>query len=126
MRLVPMPKLARVDGAVAITLNDEDSLACAARPYADRTMTPTNAMTVVRIEPSYHPVPHRVSTGVALNSHSGMAIPSAARVQCDRVGVVITYVICALVWGTTWFAIRVSIAPEGYPAFLSAAIRFTI
>lgn len=36
------------------------------------------------------------------------------------------YVACALVWGTTWFAIRVCIGPGGYPSFLSAALRFTV
>ena len=41
--------------------------------------------------------------------------------------VVLAYVVCALVWGTTWFAIRVTIIGEGaYPTFESAALRFTI
>jgi drug/metabolite transporter (DMT)-like permease len=39
---------------------------------------------------------------------------------------VIAYVVCALVWGTTWYAIRVCIQPGGYPPFLSAALRFTL
>jgi drug/metabolite transporter (DMT)-like permease len=39
---------------------------------------------------------------------------------------IIAYVVCALVWGTTWFAIRVCIGPGGYPPFISAAERFTI
>jgi drug/metabolite transporter (DMT)-like permease len=38
----------------------------------------------------------------------------------------IAYVLCALVWGTTWFAIRVCIGPGGYPPFVSAALRFTL
>jgi drug/metabolite transporter (DMT)-like permease len=38
----------------------------------------------------------------------------------------IAYVTCALVWGTTWYAIRVCIGPGGYPPFLSAALRFTL
>ena len=38
----------------------------------------------------------------------------------------LAYVVCALVWGTTWYAIRVCIGPGGYPSFLSAALRFTI
>lgn len=38
----------------------------------------------------------------------------------------IAYLVCALVWGTTWFAIRVNIAPGGYPPLLGAALRFTI
>lgn len=40
--------------------------------------------------------------------------------------VVIAYLICAAVWGTTWFAIRVSIGTEGYPTFVSAALRFSL
>ena len=36
------------------------------------------------------------------------------------------YLVCALTWGTTWFAIRVSIAPGGYPTYQAAALRFTI
>ncbi len=38
--------------------------------------------------------------------------------------IVATYLICACVWGTTWFAIRVSIGPDGYPTFAAAALRF--
>ncbi|HTE51546.1 MAG TPA: DMT family transporter [Kofleriaceae bacterium] len=40
--------------------------------------------------------------------------------------VVACYLICALVWSTTWFAIRVCIGPGGYPTFPAAAMRFTI
>lgn len=36
------------------------------------------------------------------------------------------YVVCAVVWGTTWFAIRVCIGPGGYPTFGAAAARFTL
>jgi drug/metabolite transporter (DMT)-like permease len=39
---------------------------------------------------------------------------------------VLAYVVCALVWSTTWYAIRLCIGPGGYPVFLSAALRFTI
>ncbi len=38
----------------------------------------------------------------------------------------VAYAVCALVWGTTWYAIRVCIGPGGYPSFLSAALRFTV
>src|SRR5262249_15527850 len=40
--------------------------------------------------------------------------------------VVGAYLLCALVWGTTWFAIRVSIAPGGYPTYEAAALRFSV
>jgi len=39
---------------------------------------------------------------------------------------VLAYVGCALIWGTTWFAIRVNMAPGGYPPFAGAAIRFLV
>jgi len=42
------------------------------------------------------------------------------------VPVVVCYVVCALVWSTTWFAIRVCIADGGYPTLPAAAIRFSI
>jgi drug/metabolite transporter (DMT)-like permease len=38
--------------------------------------------------------------------------------------VVLAYVACSLIWGTTWFAIRVSIA--GYPTLTALALRFAI
>lgn len=40
--------------------------------------------------------------------------------------VVVCYVVCALVWSTTWFAIRVCIGAGGYPTFPAAAIRFSL
>lgn len=40
--------------------------------------------------------------------------------------VVVAYVTCALVWGTTWYAIRVCIGEGGYPTFEAAALRFAI
>lgn len=38
----------------------------------------------------------------------------------------LAYLFCALIWGTTWFAIRISIAAGGYPTFLAAALRFSV
>jgi drug/metabolite transporter (DMT)-like permease len=40
--------------------------------------------------------------------------------------VALCYLVCALVWGTTWFAIRVCIGPDGFPTYAAAAIRFTL
>jgi drug/metabolite transporter (DMT)-like permease len=40
--------------------------------------------------------------------------------------VAIVYVVCAVVWGTTWFAIRRCIGDGGYPTFTSAGIRFAL
>jgi drug/metabolite transporter (DMT)-like permease len=39
---------------------------------------------------------------------------------------VLSYAGCALIWGTTYFFIRVSIAPGGYPTYTAAAVRFAI
>lgn len=36
------------------------------------------------------------------------------------------YLALALIWGTTWFAIRESIGPDGFPTMLAAALRFTL
>jgi drug/metabolite transporter (DMT)-like permease len=44
-----------------------------------------------------------------------------------RVGAVpVVYLVCALVWGTTWFGIRRCIGEGGYPTFTAAALRFTL
>lgn len=40
--------------------------------------------------------------------------------------VVVAYIVCALVWGTTWYGIRVCIGDGGYPTFEAAALRFAI
>src|SRR5215813_12616002 len=38
----------------------------------------------------------------------------------------LAYLGCALIWSTTWFAIRVCIEPGGYPTLAGAAIRFVV
>jgi drug/metabolite transporter (DMT)-like permease len=40
--------------------------------------------------------------------------------------IVAAYFTCAVIWGTTWFAIRVTIRPGGFPTFASLALRFAI
>ena len=40
--------------------------------------------------------------------------------------VVAAYLACALIWGTTWYAIRVCIGPGGYPTLSALALRFAI
>jgi drug/metabolite transporter (DMT)-like permease len=40
--------------------------------------------------------------------------------------IVVAYCTCALVWGTTWYTVRVCIGPGGYPTIEAAAIRFTL
>lgn len=39
---------------------------------------------------------------------------------------VAAYAACALIWGTTWFAIRVSIAPGAFPTLVALALRFAV
>jgi drug/metabolite transporter (DMT)-like permease len=38
----------------------------------------------------------------------------------------LAYLACAIIWSTTWFAIRVCIGPGGYPTFAAAAVRFAL
>lgn len=40
--------------------------------------------------------------------------------------VAVAYVTCALIWGTTWYAIRACIGEGGYPTYAAAALRFTL
>lgn len=39
---------------------------------------------------------------------------------------VAAYIACALIWGTTWFAIRVCIAPGAFPTLTALALRFVV
>jgi drug/metabolite transporter (DMT)-like permease len=40
--------------------------------------------------------------------------------------IVLAYLTCALVWGTTWYAVRASTGAAGFPTLESVALRFTI
>jgi drug/metabolite transporter (DMT)-like permease len=40
--------------------------------------------------------------------------------------IVLAYITCGVVWGTTWFAIRRCIGVGGYPTIAAAAVRFAI
>ena len=44
----------------------------------------------------------------------------------QKTKIIVAYTVCTLVWGTTWFSIRLTIAPGGYPTYESAALRFSI
>jgi drug/metabolite transporter (DMT)-like permease len=44
----------------------------------------------------------------------------------QKTKVVSAYLLCTLVWSTTWFAIRVTIGPGGFPTYEAAALRFSI
>jgi len=49
--------------------------------------------------------------------HCDTAVPRA---------VLAAYLACALIWGTTWFGIRVSIGAGAYPTLVALALRFVI
>lgn len=40
--------------------------------------------------------------------------------------VALAYVTCSIVWGTTFYVIRASIGPGGYPTYQAAALRFVL
>ncbi len=40
--------------------------------------------------------------------------------------VLLAYLLCASIWGTTWYGIRVCIEPGGFPTYPAAALRFTL
>jgi hypothetical protein len=42
------------------------------------------------------------------------------------VPVVLAYLVCAIVWGTTWHVIRICTGPAGYPTVEAAALRFAL
>src|SRR5688572_5006386 len=55
------------------------------------------------------------------------SIDMTGMIPAVTVVVVLCYLVCAAVWSTTWFAIRVCIrAGDGYATFPAAALRFTI
>jgi len=43
-----------------------------------------------------------------------------------QLSVVVAYVLCAVIWGTTFFAVRVCIGAGGFPTLFAAALRFVI
>jgi drug/metabolite transporter (DMT)-like permease len=40
--------------------------------------------------------------------------------------IVLAYCACAMIWGTTWYAIRVCVAPGAFAPFSGAALRFSL
>lgn len=40
--------------------------------------------------------------------------------------VIAAYLTCALVWGTTWYAVRASTGPAGFPTLEAVGLRFTL
>lgn len=52
-------------------------------------------------------------------------IEATASAQQETWKVLLAYFLCATIWGTTWYAIRVCIGPNGFPTYPAAALRFT-
>jgi drug/metabolite transporter (DMT)-like permease len=69
------------------------------------------------------------SLGAATSEVPMDALEGAAPIAISKaspVKVAGAYLACALIWGTTWYAIRVCIGPGGYPTYAAAAWRFTL
>ena len=69
---------------------------------------------------------------VASSANAGVPQPAVSTVACletkrTRVFLGIGYAICCLVWGTTWFAIRIAMEPgDGFPPMFAASLRFIL
>jgi len=50
------------------------------------------------------------------------AVPSSRQLMFRA----LAYLFCAVIWGTTWYGIRVCMGPGGYAACPAAALRFTL
>lgn len=55
-----------------------------------------------------------------MNSQAGL------RTAPPNFTVYVMYAICAIIWGTGWYAIRLCISDGGYPILGAAAIRYTL
>jgi drug/metabolite transporter (DMT)-like permease len=72
--------------------------------------------------------PAKTENTEAIAGQEPIAITEAIQAPAGTLApfVVLAYLACAFIWGTTWFAIRVCIEPGGYPSFVAAALRFTL
>lgn len=62
----------------------------------------------------------------SIESESAIVVPSPKPLIPERMAIALAYITCGLIWGTTWFAIRVCVAPGGYAPFMAGALRFSI
>jgi drug/metabolite transporter (DMT)-like permease len=62
----------------------------------------------------------------SVESESAIVVPSAQPLVPERLAIALAYIACGLIWGTTWFAIRVCVGPGGYPPFMAGALRFSL
>jgi drug/metabolite transporter (DMT)-like permease len=49
--------------------------------------------------------------------------PTVGRTRCEP-GVVLAYLACIVIWGTTWTAVRLCVLPGGLPPYTAVAVRF--
>src|SRR5690606_35095732 len=42
------------------------------------------------------------------------------------VRIALAYLACILIWGTTWFAVRLCVAPGGFEPFTALSMRFVV
>lgn len=68
------------------------------------------------------------SASTASSSSFASATPakSALAKSAPKPLVCLAYAVCALVWGTGWYAIRLCVGEGGYPVLGGAAIRYTL
>ncbi len=65
-------------------------------------------------------------TAIETETPSLVAMSTTAPAQRIERGVVIAYVACILIWGTTWFAVRQCVLPGAFSPFTACAWRFVI
>jgi drug/metabolite transporter (DMT)-like permease len=61
-----------------------------------------------------------------IDSPAAPSAPAVAVQREPRLKIVAAYLVCASIWGTTWFAIRACVQPGGYLPLPGAALRFVI
>lgn len=65
-------------------------------------------------------------TAIATETRAPIAVSSSASAPRIERGVVIAYVACIMIWGTTWFAVRQCVLPGAFTPFTACAWRFVI
>jgi len=62
------------------------------------------------------------------NDTTALAADASTTSQSPRseMGVVLAYLACILIWGTTWFAVRQCVLPGAFQPFTACAMRFII
>jgi drug/metabolite transporter (DMT)-like permease len=53
-------------------------------------------------------------------------LAAVAQDKASSLRLALAYLVCSIVWGTTWYAIRLCVAPGAFAPSCAAAIRFTL